>query len=122
MSIPLCTSSVINQFKKFQDRVLQEDRARAAGIEASIFQKPEHLHMTIVMLKLYSEEKRHIAQETMKSLFSTVQTILAQQPLQVSRSKMTSTTSNMGDYAVMQLELLLTRIHYLPKNNRYKSL
>jgi hypothetical protein len=34
-----------------------------AGIEDSIFMKPAHLHLTLAMLKLYSEERRERARQ-----------------------------------------------------------
>lgn len=33
----------------------------ASGLEDSVFMKPSHLHLTLVMFKLYSDARRHQA-------------------------------------------------------------
>lgn len=45
-----------------------EDPAEAGllGFEDSIFIKPEHVHITVAMLKLYSDEARHTAKQVRK--------------------------------------------------------
>jgi hypothetical protein len=59
------------------------DAAEALGIDASIFVAPEQLHLTVVMLKLYSAERRAAAQKLLLGLQPQVQELLAGQALQV---------------------------------------
>lgn len=42
----------------------------AAGIEDSIFMKSAHLHLTLCMLKLYSEERRALARQVLRGSIS----------------------------------------------------
>ncbi|GMH37491.1 hypothetical protein BSKO_05364 [Bryopsis sp. KO-2023] len=83
VSIPLCTPGVVARLKTFQEEILKKDNISTSGIEASIFQKPEHLHLTVLMLKLYSEEKRQIAFKTMKSAEKKIQELLNGEDLKV---------------------------------------
>lgn len=46
--------------------MLNDPNAKENGIDESIFVDPRHLHLTLVMLKLYSDEARYIAAQVWK--------------------------------------------------------
>lgn len=62
-------------------QVLSHPDAESLGIDESIFVKPEQLHLTIVMLKLYSDDLRFRAQQLLQDLQPQVQALLDGQPL-----------------------------------------
>ncbi|XP_049852737.1 activating signal cointegrator 1 complex subunit 1 isoform X1 [Schistocerca gregaria] len=64
ISIPLTGNSIIEGFTKFREEVLESCRNR--GIDASIFQVPEKLHLTIGTLVLADNEERKKAGEVLK--------------------------------------------------------
>ena len=61
VSIPLATPEVQHQLRALKESVLADLSAAAAGIEESLFVDERKLHLTLVMLKLYSEERRQQA-------------------------------------------------------------
>lgn len=74
---------VVARFKDFQNSVLLADNLQAAGIDKSLFQIPERLHMTVLMLKLYSERDRKLACEVLDSLATTCKEIIGSKTIQV---------------------------------------
>lgn len=56
---------------------------RAAGLEPSVFMHPQHLHLTLCMLKLYSEEQRELARHTLRALGPRAAGLLGGAPLAV---------------------------------------
>lgn len=49
-------------------QVLADPTAREKGFEPSIFINPQTLHLTLLMLKLYSDEDRHKAVQTLQGM------------------------------------------------------
>lgn len=66
VSIPLTALEIIQKYEIFKNKVFSEIDASMSNLDESIFIKSEHLHLTILMLKLYSNEKRAIALEAMR--------------------------------------------------------
>ncbi|GAB4816249.1 hypothetical protein N2152v2_003295 [Parachlorella kessleri] len=83
LCLPLATDALRVAMDRFKQQVLAEAGAAAAGIEGSIFMKPAHLHLTLAMLKLYSEDSRQRARQVLHSLAPAVQGILRGEPLTV---------------------------------------
>jgi hypothetical protein len=48
--------------------VLAQPDAQAKGFDRSIFINPKTLHLTLLMLKLYSDEARHNAKTVLQDL------------------------------------------------------
>ena len=69
ISVPLTFPSARAALEAFRSRVLGDEvAASAAGLEASVFVDAAQLHLTVVMLKLYTEEKRQRVREILDSL------------------------------------------------------
>ncbi|KAK3257720.1 hypothetical protein CYMTET_33204, partial [Cymbomonas tetramitiformis] len=75
LSLPLASKSVTAAMHSFKLKALgspQDPAATAAatadGIDEGIFWEPKHLHLTLVMLKLYSAQKRELAQKALQKL------------------------------------------------------
>ncbi|PRW60326.1 activating signal cointegrator 1 complex subunit 1 [Chlorella sorokiniana] len=83
LCLPLATPELSAAFESWRDAVLAEPGAAEAGLEASVFMHPQHLHLTIAMLKLYSEEQRDLAKQTLAGLQPRVQQLLGGAPLRV---------------------------------------
>ena len=49
-------------------QVLAQPDAEQQGFDASIFINPDTLHLTLLMLKLYSDEARHKAAQALQSM------------------------------------------------------
>ncbi|XP_014203478.1 activating signal cointegrator 1 complex subunit 1 [Copidosoma floridanum] len=67
ISIPANFDEVKGNFKKFKDDILENCGIGARGIQEEIFQKPEKLHLTIIMLVLLDEEDRTKAVEALNT-------------------------------------------------------
>ncbi|XP_078043517.1 activating signal cointegrator 1 complex subunit 1 [Augochlora pura] len=61
LSIPMNNESIITTFNAFTDDVLKNSGKTSRGIDETIFQKPNKLHLTIGMLKLLDDEEREKA-------------------------------------------------------------
>lgn len=48
--------------------MLSQPDAEQQGLDASIFIPPAHLHLTLLMLKLYSDEARHKAAQALQGI------------------------------------------------------
>ena len=57
ISVPFTSSSVKENFEKFKNAVLNDNEIY--GIDESLFQKPEKLHLTIAMVALLDNEGKH---------------------------------------------------------------
>lgn len=67
ISIPTNTDEVKDNFKKFKENVIKNFGKGVRGITEEIFQKPERLHLTLIMLVLLDEEDRTKAIEALES-------------------------------------------------------
>ena len=65
VSIPLNNTETQTAFESFKAAVMAEPEAAEAAIEESIFVATKQIHLTVMMLKLYSEQKRHLAKQVM---------------------------------------------------------
>ncbi|GLC38173.1 hypothetical protein PLESTB_001091700 [Pleodorina starrii] len=87
ISLPLASPAAVRQFEAFRRAVLTDPRVAppgsGSGLEESIFMRPQHLHLTLVMLKLYSDQKRHEAQQLLARLRGPVAALLGEAPLKV---------------------------------------
>eukprot|EP00887_Chlorella_sp_A99_P003180 scaffold9.g3180.t1 len=83
LSLPLATPETSARLATWRQAVLADAGSAAAGIEQSIFMHEQHLHLTLVMLKLYSDEARALAQATLRGLQPAVAALLAEGPLRV---------------------------------------
>ncbi|KAL3154632.1 A-kinase anchor protein 7 isoforms alpha and beta [Trebouxia sp. C0010 RCD-2024] len=83
LTLSLSRSLTQAAFEHFKTSVTQDPRAATAQIEESIFVATKQIHLTVTMLKLYSEQKRHLAKQTLQSLQPIARNMLQQQPLQI---------------------------------------
>ncbi|KAG2430371.1 hypothetical protein HYH02_013733 [Chlamydomonas schloesseri] len=85
LSLPLATPATVRQFDAFRKAVLEDPKVcpPGSGLEPSVFMKPQHLHLTLAMLKLYSDQKRHAAAQALDRLRGRVGALLAGEPLKV---------------------------------------
>lgn len=67
VSIPLNSSATQAAFNQFKSSVTGDPQAAKAHIEDSIFVSTKQMHLTVIMLKLYSEQKRHLAKQVRHS-------------------------------------------------------
>ena len=56
------------QLRALKESILLDPSAAAAGIEESLFVDERKLHLTLVMLKLYTEERRQQAARVSRTL------------------------------------------------------
>lgn len=63
LTLSLSRSLTQAAFEHFKTSVTQDPRAATAQIEESIFVATKQIHLTVTMLKLYSEQKRHLAKQ-----------------------------------------------------------
>ena len=63
VSVPLNSSATLAAFEHFKLSVTGDPQAAKARIEESIFVATKQIHLTVMMLKLYSEQKRHLAKQ-----------------------------------------------------------
>ncbi|CRL03633.1 CLUMA_CG016289, isoform A [Clunio marinus] len=61
LSVPFITEEIKGNFEKFRTEILNDPDIH--GLDISYFQKPEKLHLTLVMLVLLDNEDRAIASE-----------------------------------------------------------
>lgn len=66
MSIPLASQSLAERLEAFKRDLISNTLAEACGVDESIFVPSPHLHFTVAMLKLYSEERRQLACQVSK--------------------------------------------------------
>eukprot|EP01025_Chloroclados_australasicus_P064066 TRINITY_DN8512_c2_g1_i2.p1 TRINITY_DN8512_c2_g1~~TRINITY_DN8512_c2_g1_i2.p1 ORF type:complete len:369 (+),score=69.33 TRINITY_DN8512_c2_g1_i2:120-1226(+) len=83
ISVPMATQTSINAFTAFKEAVLSDETAEACSIEDSIFQAPHHLHLTVCMLKLYSDERRLKAKQVLDEVKGEIAQIVGNKPLKV---------------------------------------
>ncbi|GIL81114.1 hypothetical protein Vretimale_12758 [Volvox reticuliferus] len=85
ISLPLASPAAVRQFEAFRRAVLSDPRVAppGSGLEESIFMWPQNLHLTLVMLKLYSDQKRHEAQRLLTRLQGPVAALLGAAPIKV---------------------------------------
>ncbi|KXZ46404.1 hypothetical protein GPECTOR_44g79 [Gonium pectorale] len=85
ISLPLAVPAAVRQFEAFRRGVLSDPRVAppGSGLEESVFMAPQHLHLTLVMLKLYSDEKRHQAHQALDRLRGPVAELMRAGPLKV---------------------------------------
>ena len=67
VSIPLNSSATQLAFEQFKSSVTGDSQAARAHIEEPIFVSTKQMHLTVMMLKLYSEQKRHLAKQVRRS-------------------------------------------------------
>lgn len=63
VSVPLNSSETQAAFEQFKLSVTGDPQAAKALIEESILVATKQIHLTVMMLKLYSEQKRHLAKQ-----------------------------------------------------------
>mmetsp|Transcript_1872 Transcript_1872/g.2887 ORF Transcript_1872/g.2887 Transcript_1872/m.2887 type:complete len:321 (+) Transcript_1872:84-1046(+) len=80
LSLPLANPCTIQHMHDFQQAVMANP---PEGMDDSVFSKGQHLHLTLSMLKLYSEESRSKARLTLQSLSASIHQLLGNQPLVV---------------------------------------
>jgi len=61
--VPLNSAATQTAFERFKAGVLADPKASEGQIEESIFVSSKQIHLTVMMLKLYSEQKRHLAKQ-----------------------------------------------------------
>lgn len=65
LSIPLHTDEIMANFISFKRNVIQKFGGVARGVDELLFQSPQKLHLTLVMLTLLDEEERNQAVKTL---------------------------------------------------------
>ncbi|KAG2486288.1 hypothetical protein HYH03_014993 [Edaphochlamys debaryana] len=87
LSLPLASPAAVRQFEAFRRAVLNDPKvcppSGSSGLDPSVFMAPPHLHLTLAMLKLYSDEARHRAAQVLDSLQPRVAALLEGRPLKV---------------------------------------
>ena len=63
VSIPLNSAQTQTAFETYKAAILAKPDATEAAIEESVFVATKHIHLTVMMLKLYSEQKRYLAKQ-----------------------------------------------------------
>jgi hypothetical protein len=82
-SLPLATPEIIARVDAFRAAALADADAVAGGLAAQAFTPARHLHLTLCMLKLYTEDARHRAAAALASLAPAVAALAAAGPLRV---------------------------------------
>lgn len=83
LSVSFATEEIKTNFQKFKNDVLKD--SAMFGIDESLFQKPEKLHLTVVMLVLLDNQDRVIASELLQDCKEMIiEPILQDEPLRVS--------------------------------------
>jgi len=67
VSIPLNSPALVSALEDFRERVMALPPEQRPGVDASIFAKPQHFHLTVCMLKLCSEAARRRAREVLRA-------------------------------------------------------
>eukprot|EP01023_Acetabularia_acetabulum_P067316 TRINITY_DN9255_c0_g1_i1.p1 TRINITY_DN9255_c0_g1~~TRINITY_DN9255_c0_g1_i1.p1 ORF type:complete len:401 (+),score=67.35 TRINITY_DN9255_c0_g1_i1:85-1203(+) len=83
VSVPLASELSIQAFNSFKSAVLSDEDSESYAIEDSIFQAPHHLHLTVCMLKLYSDKRRQQAKEVLDGLKPEIKQIIGKKPLKI---------------------------------------
>ena len=65
VSLPLNSPELIAALEGFRDRALALEPEERRGLDPTVFAKPQHFHLTVCMLKLYSEASRRRASEVL---------------------------------------------------------
>jgi len=83
ISFPLTIGDIPKNFTKFKSSILENYMDASPGLDESCFIEPERLHLTILMLKLYSQEQIKKTQELFKDnkFLDQVQRILDGRPI-----------------------------------------
>ncbi|KAG8379980.1 hypothetical protein BUALT_Bualt07G0146000 [Buddleja alternifolia] len=85
ISIPLAIDpGLVDKLVNFQDRILGTlGKNTVSGIEESIFINPKTFHLTVLMLKLWNEERVKAAEEVLKNVSSKVIAALENRPVMI---------------------------------------
>ena len=68
ISVPLNSSATQTAFDQFKSSVTADPEAAKAQIEESIFVSTKQVHLTVTMLKMYSQQNRHLAKQVSSQL------------------------------------------------------
>ncbi|GLI60817.1 hypothetical protein VaNZ11_002923 [Volvox africanus] len=119
ISLPLASAAAVRQFEAFRRAVLSDPRVAppGSGLEESIFMRPQHLHLTLLMLKLYSDQKRHEAQRLLARLQAPVATLLGAAPIKVHLQGLEYMNDDPGAMHVLYL-----RVQDMGPGNRLEAL
>lgn len=63
ISIPICSSQIKNSFEVFKTKILNGPPLR--GVDESIYQNPDKLHLTISTLVLLDDVEKELAIQTL---------------------------------------------------------
>ncbi|KAI3773357.1 hypothetical protein L1987_47884 [Smallanthus sonchifolius] len=84
ISLPLALPpSLVDKLINFQNSILGMNDATELGIDASIFTKPQTLHLTVLMLKLWDEERLDAAVRIFKGIEAEVMDALGGQSVSI---------------------------------------
>uniref|UniRef100_A0A383VIG8 K Homology domain-containing protein n=1 Tax=Tetradesmus obliquus TaxID=3088 RepID=A0A383VIG8_TETOB len=86
-------------------QVLAQPGAQEKGFEPSIFVDAASLHLTLLMLKLYSDEARHKAATVLQGLAPQVQALLGGQPLLLQLAGLDRMSDDPSDMHVAYLKV-----------------
>lgn len=78
VNIPLNLGDIPDAARAFRAAVLSSPWAEECRVEQDIFFEPGHLHLTLAMLKLYSDERRHKAKLLVDEVGAAVRAILSE--------------------------------------------
>lgn len=116
LSFPLANPLSVQKFIAFRHAVTSDTAFSASGLDPSSFMTPEHLHLTIAMLKLYSDEARYRAQMLLKKLQPQILELLAG-PLQVHLQGLEIMNDDPSSIDVLYLQ-----VHEVGPGNRLEQL
>ncbi|WIA35225.1 hypothetical protein OEZ86_003687 [Tetradesmus obliquus] len=105
LSLPLSNKQTAAKLKEFQQQVLAQPGAQEKGFEPSIFVNAASLHLTLLMLKLYSDEARHKAATVLQGLAPQVQALLGGQPLLLQLAGLDHMSDDPSDMHVAYLKV-----------------
>ncbi|XP_062087537.1 uncharacterized protein LOC133794337 [Humulus lupulus] len=85
ISLPLAIHrELVDKLNKFQDSILESDDPLSdMRIDKSIFTKPESLHLTVLMLKLWNEDLVAKAEKVLQNVSSKVMETLQNRPVSI---------------------------------------
>eukprot|EP00775_Hariotina_reticulata_P012350 gene12350-12484_t len=113
VSLPLSNEHTAAKLANFQQKVdekqdrdvLSQPGAADKGFHPSIFINPKTLHLTLLMLKLYSDEARHKARQVLQNMGDQVQQVLHGRPLQLQLQGLEHMTDDPTDMHVLYLKV-----------------
>ncbi|KAL6748714.1 AKAP7 2'5' RNA ligase-like domain-containing protein [Haematococcus lacustris] len=83
VSLPLVYPALTQSLQELQAGIMQLEGAAAAGLEPSLFTRPERMHLTVVPLKLYSDQQRRHALQVLDECGQQLRELLGEAPLEV---------------------------------------